>query len=265
MRVHKKVGFIVVGVLFWANLAAAQQPAGVEMDKGALSWIDIYASLLFSTNENFRGATFYDKPILFPGVSFAFFEQRLNIRGPRADYRQKLLNGLELRANLALIRDDVLLELFGNQDPLQQQRPTALEASLGLSYKPNRFVELTGSFSQELITHFGQYGEATIFLPGLFVPGKNGPPTLIGKTFFRVGLASGDHNRFLYGPSAKPGFTHLETGLNFVSPRGFFGITPVVIGKYYRVLNRTNRNAIYVAEKNDGVGLFLVLSYRLPV
>jgi len=213
------------------------------------------------SNRVHRGATIYGHPFIFPFVSLSFKSRFFVLDGRGARLRYSLSDKFRLMGGISYFTDGTPLKLFGDQAPHRNQRDFSLEPWVNLTYAL-KVIKFHVRYFQDVIEHFGQYGELRVDLgaPPIF---SNKRPLMITTLGTSLGFGSTAHSQYLYGPEGAGGVSNLGVGLSFVFPELFTNITPVASVRWSTILGDSNRSGAYVSDKTSNVVFFFILPIKL--
>ncbi len=216
-----------------------------------------------------RGVIYYKDFQIAPVVAAYFFDRRIEYLTDSIGYRQFLIEDrLRWRSSVHYINDDPLFPKHKNFMHRTVDRAGTFEWMNRLElYLPSYSKyqgELDVGIAKDLKEHSGVYleisGKIKIFEKNWNIISDDRSEV---NLFATVGYATQEHNEYLYGVGAKEGFTHLSTGVWINFPDRADRYTPIVMIKYFEVLDRQNRNASWAVNNNHG--LMVTLVGALPV
>ncbi len=255
--------FLIASLGVFSSLHADSRPTS-ESSSGDTSWVDVSLGGFMVSSIVERGARIYDYPFFLAFPSIRLWDGVLSLRGGKGfEVTPRPHANPHVRFSLGFFRDDVLFETFGDQDPIQRSRLFAMEASFGASYQFSRVFSVSGSVSQELIEHHGQYAEVDLAAKPLVFFRRKGPPWMIVELKSGLGLGDTFHNRFMYGPEAEKGLNHYFVRMRVVCPALLWGATPIFGISYTEMLGAGNRRGSLLQGNLKNITGMFVLSYRL--
>lgn len=214
-----------------------------------------------------RGVRSYEDFQIAPIVTAYFFDKKFEYLTDRLGYRQFLIEDkLRWRSSAIYISDD---PLFPKRKSLQNfDRESTFEWVNRLEYYLPSYSEYGGEIDLELAKdvkeHSGIYADISVKFK-LFEYRWN----IITRDnsefniFATLGWGNENHNQYFYGPGARAGITHLSTGFWVNFPERADRYTPIVMLKYYQVLDSQNKTQAYAKGNDQGILLTMVGAYPI--
>lgn len=211
-----------------------------------------------------RGVIYYKDFQVAPVVAAYFFDRRVEYLTDSIGYRQFLIEDkLRWRSSIHYINDD---PVFPKHKAFMHQavdRAGTFEWMNRLEFYFPTYSQYQGEFDiglgKDLKEHSGIYlefsGKIKVFEKTWNIISDDRSEV---NLFATVGYATQEHNEYLYGLGAREGFTHLSTGIWINFPDRADRYTPIVMIKYFEVLDSQNRNASWAQNNNHGIMVTLV-------
>lgn len=243
---------IILFVIFLASFSQAALVDRVSLGGG-------FASLLEK-----RGVIYYKDFQVAPVIAAYFFDRKVEYLTDSIGYRQFLVaDKIRWRSSLHYINDDPLFPKHKNYMHRSVDRPGTFEWMNRLEFYFPSYSKYQGEFdlgiAKDLKEHSGLYLEASGKIKVFekiwnIIPDDRSEINL----FATLGYATEKHNEYLYGHGAREGFTHFSTGIWINFPDRADRYTPIVMVKYFEVLDSQNRNASWAFNNNHGWMVTLV-------
>ncbi len=224
----------------------------------------IQTGLIFQSRGVTRGANYYNYPILFPVLSFSFWQRMVDLSPRGLRITRPLTEKLKIGSGIGFFNDNILLEIFGDQESYQKQRDTSVELYGFAAYDLFPLLGFELAAFQELISHGGQYIELKTILKFLRIMDES-RPIVFGSFATTLGFGSAPHNRYLYGSPAEGGLNHLLFSANFVFPNLFWGVTPIAALNWTSLLGESCKAGNYVSTYPSVFYGSLLLSYPIAL
>jgi len=214
-----------------------------------------------------RGIIVYNGYQIFPIYSIDLFNPDLQLVGSSLNYRWRTSDQaltVRTRFNFDSTNDSPLYET-AEKKTNRIRRTMTSEVEGFLEWRALSHLELTTNISQDIGAHGGTHGEvgARVIL-GNFLQRENRAAMIQPALFGIFGVATKNHNKYLYGVGAEGGLSHYAYGFSISSPAVIDTFYPVLKITRFGLLGDKNRSAAYVRSgEKDSWQVLALAAFRI--